>query len=78
MYPLHCAIVTYTLIYAFLKKRSRTKAASAVKTAAKDVVDVESASVPDGVELEDLVKEWQASRCVAPQALFELSHKPWL
>ena len=56
---------TYTLIYAFLNKRSHTKAASAVAKAAKDVVDVESATIPDGAKLEDLVKEWQASRCVA-------------
>ena len=39
--PLNYKTATYTLIYSFLKKRKHTKAAEALKKAAKDVVVLE-------------------------------------
>ncbi|KAH7914009.1 hypothetical protein BJ138DRAFT_503853 [Hygrophoropsis aurantiaca] len=51
---------TYTLVYTFLKNRSHTKAADALKKAAKDVVilkdDIDSSSPP----LNDIIEEWKA------------------
>ena len=46
---------TYTLVYTFLTKHSHTKAAEALKKAARDVVVLKE----DGSSLEDIVREWK-------------------
>jgi len=55
---------TYTLIHAFLTKHSHTKAAQAVKTAAKGVVilrDDVNVDV-DGPHLQEIIEQWKASQ----------------
>ena len=51
---------TYTLIYSFLKKQSHTKAADALKKAAKDVVALDDAMDADSTTLDEIVKQWKA------------------
>ena len=50
---------TYTLIYSFLKKQSHSKAAEAVKNAAKDVVVLKDSIELDGPSLDEVVKTWK-------------------
>lgn len=61
LYPL----ATYTLIYSFLKKQSQTKAAEAVKNAAKDVVVLKDGVKVDGPSMEEVVKMWKALTVVS-------------
>lgn len=51
---------TYTLIYAFLTRRSHDKAAEAVKKAAKDIVVLKDGLTVDGPTLDEVVKMWKA------------------
>ncbi|KAI0075263.1 hypothetical protein K474DRAFT_1434484 [Panus rudis PR-1116 ss-1] len=49
---------TYSLIYTFLTKREHTKAAEALKKAAKDVAKLDDAS-SDLPPLDQVVREWK-------------------
>ncbi|KAL6298440.1 hypothetical protein BKA93DRAFT_67776 [Sparassis latifolia] len=49
----------YGLVYSFLAKHSHTKAAEAVKKAARDVVVLKADVAPAGPFLEDIVKQWK-------------------
>ena len=53
-------IATYTLIYSFLRKQSHTKAAEAVKKAAKDVVVLKDDIDVDGTTLVEIIQSWKA------------------
>lgn len=61
-------LATYTLIYSFLKKQSHSKAAEAVKNAAKEFVVLKDSIKVDGPSLDEVVKTWKAltvaSSCV--------------
>jgi cell division protein YceG involved in septum cleavage len=45
-----------------LTKQSHTKAAEALKKAAKDVVVIKDGIVPEGPTLEEIVKQWKAAQ----------------
>ncbi|KIM79595.1 hypothetical protein PILCRDRAFT_549464 [Piloderma croceum F 1598] len=51
---------TYTLIHAFLTKRSHTKVALALKKAARDVVILKDDVDVDGPQLDEIIKQWKA------------------
>jgi hypothetical protein len=50
---------TYTLIHAFLTKRSHTKVALALKKAVKDVVILKDDVNVEGPQLDEIVKHWK-------------------
>ncbi|KDR73560.1 hypothetical protein GALMADRAFT_228004 [Galerina marginata CBS 339.88] len=52
---------TYTLIHAFLLKNSHTKAAQAVKKAAKEVVVLKDDIELEGPQLDEIIKDWKAA-----------------
>jgi hypothetical protein len=52
-------LATYTLIHAFLTKRSHSKAAEALKKAAKDVVILKDNLDIDGPQLDDIIRDWK-------------------
>ncbi|KAG1756312.1 uncharacterized protein EDB91DRAFT_7053 [Suillus paluster] len=54
--------VTYSLIYAFLKKQSQTKAADAVKKAARSVIVLKDDFKLEGPHLDEIVKRWKESQ----------------
>lgn len=54
--------VTYSLIYAFLKKQSQTKAADAVKKAARNVIILKDDLQLEGPHLDEIVKQWKESQ----------------
>jgi len=56
-----CFVVTYTLIHAFLTKQEHTKAADALKKAAKDVVVIKDGLEPEGPSLEEIISQWKAN-----------------
>jgi len=49
---------TYTLIHAFLTKQLHTKAAQAVKRAAKEVVVLKDGIELEGPQLDEIIKQW--------------------
>lgn len=49
----------YTLIHAFLSKRSHTKAALAVKKAAKEIVILKDDIDIDGPQLDEIIAQWK-------------------
>ncbi|KAI0345269.1 hypothetical protein BDW22DRAFT_1015526 [Trametopsis cervina] len=51
---------TYALIYSFLNKQAHTKAAEAVKKAAKDVIVLKEGTGPDATSLDEIVRKWKA------------------
>lgn len=53
-------LATYTLIHAFLSKREHTKAAQALKKAAKDIVALEEDATVDGPQLDEIIEQWKA------------------
>ena len=50
---------TYALIYSFLTKQAHTKAAEAVRKAAKDIVVLKDASLADETSLDEIVRKWK-------------------
>ncbi|OAX39372.1 hypothetical protein K503DRAFT_716593 [Rhizopogon vinicolor AM-OR11-026] len=50
--------VTYSLIYAFLKKQDQTKAADAVKKAARNIIVLRDDFEFGGPHLDEIVKQW--------------------
>jgi hypothetical protein len=58
----------YTLIHAFLTKQSHTKAALAVKKAAKEVVILKDDIDIEGPQLDEIITQWKsltAPSCVS-------------
>ena len=58
----------YTLIHAFLMKNSHTKAAQAVKKAAKEVVILKDDIDIEGPHLDEIIAQWKilkTSSCVS-------------
>ncbi|KAG1778513.1 hypothetical protein EV702DRAFT_156883 [Suillus placidus] len=53
--------VTYSLIYAFLKQQSQTKAADAVKKAARNIIVLKDDLQLEGPPLDEIVKQWKES-----------------
>lgn len=53
--------VTYSLIYGFLKQQSQTKAADAVKKAARSVIVLKDDFKLEGPPLDEIVKQWKES-----------------
>ncbi|KAG2061497.1 hypothetical protein BDR06DRAFT_946942 [Suillus hirtellus] len=53
--------VTYSLIYAFLKQQSQTKAADAVKKAARNIIVLKDDLKLEGSSLDEIVKQWKES-----------------
>ncbi|KAF9261427.1 hypothetical protein L218DRAFT_1001704 [Marasmius fiardii PR-910] len=51
---------TYTLIHAFLTKRSHSKAAEALKKAAKEVVILKDGIAVEGPQLDEIIQQWKA------------------
>ena len=49
----------YTLIHSFLKERSHTKAASALKKAVNGIVTIDDAAIHDGPTLQKILEEWK-------------------
>ena len=56
---------TYTLIHAFLIKRSHEKAAAALKKAARDIVVLEDGVDADGPSLDEILEEWKGLKAKA-------------
>ncbi|OJA15738.1 hypothetical protein AZE42_05261 [Rhizopogon vesiculosus] len=50
--------VTYSLIYAFLQKQDQTKAADAVKKAARNIIILKDDLKFEGTHLDEIVKQW--------------------
>ncbi|KAG5722147.1 Nucleolar and coiled-body phosphoprotein 1 [Termitomyces sp. T112] len=59
---------TYTLIHSFLRKHSHTKAALAVKKAAKDIVVLKDDIEIEGPCLDTILMEWKTAQAVATKA----------
>ncbi|KAG1743941.1 hypothetical protein EDD22DRAFT_293072 [Suillus occidentalis] len=53
--------VTYSLIYGFLKQQSQTKAADAVKKAARSIIVLKDDFQLEGPPLDEIVKQWKES-----------------
>ena len=72
-----CALsATYALIHAFLTKYSHTKAAQAVKKAAKEVVILKDDVEIEGPQLDEIISQWKLlvankpSSCVSSTFVF--------
>ena len=50
---------TYALIYSFLTKQAHTKAAEAVKKAAKDIVVLTDGTSKEDTSLDEIVSKWK-------------------
>ncbi|KAF9014032.1 hypothetical protein BDQ17DRAFT_437403 [Cyathus striatus] len=59
---------TYTLIYSFLTKQSQTKAAEAVKKAAKGVVVLKDDIKVDGPQLDEIIRQWKAAEAMKDES----------
>ena len=53
------------MIHCFLKERSHTKAASALKKAVDGIVTIDDAAVHDGPTLQKILEEWKELKAVA-------------
>jgi hypothetical protein len=64
--PLKCHIIdVYTLIHSFLKDRSHTKAASALKKAVIGVITIDDGAEYKGPTLQKILEEWRELKAVA-------------
>ena len=52
--------VTYSLIYAFLRKQEQTKAAEAVKKAARNIIVLKDDLQLEVPHLDEIVQQWKA------------------
>ena len=58
--PLKCRITdVYTLIHSFLKDRSHTKAASALKKAVTGIITIDDGAEYKGPTLQKILEEWR-------------------
>jgi hypothetical protein len=55
----------YTLIHSFLKERSHTKAASALKKAVNGIVTLEDDAEYKGPTLQKILEEWKELKAAA-------------
>jgi hypothetical protein len=55
----------YTLIHSFLKQRSHTKAASALKKAVHGAITLDDSAVHDGPTLQKILEEWRQLKAAA-------------
>jgi hypothetical protein len=62
-------IATYSLIHDFLVKQGQSKAAQAVKKAAKGVVELSEGISQSGLSLEEIVREWKSLKSAAKEKL---------
>lgn len=61
----------YTLIHAFLTKNSHTKAAQAVKKAAKEVVILKDDIDIEGPQLDEIILQWKL--LTTPSCVFTIT-----
>lgn len=59
----------YTLIHAFLSKHSHTKAAQAVKKAAKEIVILKDDIDIEGPQLDEIIAQWKIVQELSRKAL---------
>lgn len=63
---LKCQIIdVYTLIHSFLKERSHTKAASALKRAVGGAITIDDGTQYNGPTLQKILKEWRELKATA-------------
>jgi hypothetical protein len=63
-----CVLVaTYSFIYSFLSQHAHTKAAAAVKKAAKDIVELDE-PILEGPTLDEIIGEWKDQKIAAAAA----------
>lgn len=62
--------MTYSLIYGFLKKQSQSKAADAVKKAARSIIVLKDDFQPEGPPLDEIVKQWKESHAKDSSCVF--------
>lgn len=62
--PTAAILATYILIHSFLRKHSHTKAALAVKKAAKDIVILKDDVEIEEPHLDTIIQEWKAAQPV--------------
>jgi len=55
----------YTLIHSFLKDRSHTKAASALKKAVTGVITIDGGAEHKGPTLQEILEEWRELKAAA-------------
>jgi len=73
---IYALAATYTLIHAFLTKHSHTKAAQAVKKAAKEAVILKDDMDIEGPQLDEIIAQWKslvakkAPSCVSSTFVF--------
>jgi hypothetical protein len=60
----------YTLIHAFLTKNSHTKAAQAVKKAAKEVVILQDEIDIEGPQLDEIIAQWKIFKMLSCVSTF--------
>lgn len=64
--PHKCRITdVYTLIHSFLKERSHTKAASALKKAVTGIITIDDSAEYEGPTLQKILKEWRELKAAA-------------
>jgi len=64
--PLKCHITdVYTLIHSFLKDRSHTKAASALKKAVTGTITIDDGAEYKGPTLQKILEEWRELKAAA-------------
>ena len=63
----------YTLIHAFLSKHSHTKAAQAVKKAAKEVVILKDDIDIEGPQLDEIIAQWKLLKASSRKASVDSS-----
>jgi hypothetical protein len=55
----------YTLIHSFLKERSHTKAASALKKAVTGIITIDDGAEHEGPTLQKILEEWRELKAAA-------------
>jgi hypothetical protein len=74
--PLKCYTTdVYTLIHSFLKERSHTKAASALKKAVTGIVAIDDGVEHEGPTLQKILEEWRELKAAADVTCV---HRPYL
>jgi hypothetical protein len=64
--PLKCRITdVYTLIHSFLKERSHSKAASALKKAVTGIITIDDGAEHEGPTLQKILEEWRELKAAA-------------
>ena len=66
-------VAIYTLIHAFLSKHSHTKAAQAVRKAAKEIVILKEDIDIEGTQLDEIIAQWKLLKEIYQKALADSS-----